>query len=255
MLYLLSPAKSLDEKPLTNPVYHSMPRLLSSSTVLADSLKQLSSNQIGQLMGISEQLSELNHRRYQQWVPVYGAEQGGKQAVLAFNGDVYEGLDASTLEKASLEYAQDHLRILSGLYGVLRPMDMILPYRLEMGCSLQVGPHKNLYAFWGDKLTSLLLEDLQASGYPVIVNLASNEYFKAIKSKQVPCRIITPVFKERKGDRYQVVSFYAKRARGLMARFAMQHRIDEPEALKAFQEEGYAYQEQLSSADEWTFVR
>jgi cytoplasmic iron level regulating protein YaaA (DUF328/UPF0246 family) len=203
---------------------------------------------------LSDALSALNVARYEAWSPKFTA-QNSKQAVLAFNGDVYEGLDARTLNQKQLSWAQDHLRILSGLYGVLRPLDLMQPYRLEMGTRLQNAHGKDLYAFWGDEVTASLNESLAAVKSSALINLASEEYFKSVKPKNLTVPVITPVFEDWKGGNYKIISFYAKRARGLMARYAIEKKITKPEQLRLFDTEGYAYEPKSSTETTWVFRR
>ena len=254
MLTLLSPAKTLDFE--TPPVtdQHSLPDYLDDSAELIDVLRKYSPDEIGALMKLSPKLSELNVQRYSDWkIPFPEGES--KAAVLAFKGDVYTGLDADNMSKDDLDYAQGHLRILSGLYGLLRPLDLILPYRLEMGTKLGNDRGKDLYAFWGDKITDALNELTEQSGINTIVNLASNEYFKSVKPKALKADLITPVFRDEKNGKYKIISFYAKKARGLMAAYQITQRIDNPEDLKKFYVAGYRFSEEESTATEWVFKR
>ena len=254
MIILLSPAKSLDFESPIPPVTATLPDFLDRSARLIERLKRLSPPELASLMGISDTLAVLNAARYDAWTLPYPAGQS-RQAILAFNGDVYEGLDARTWPEADLMFAQTHLRILSGLYGLLRPLDRILPYRLEMGIRLDTGEGKDLYAFWGERLTDALNEAVQVAGASAVVNLASMEYFKAIKPKRLTVPVIQPVFEDWSSGRFKVVSFYAKRARGLMARFAVERRCTEPAALKSFDSEGYAFAPDASDAARWVFRR
>lgn len=254
MIILLSPAKSLDYQTPPTTKEASLPDFLDQSQLLIDRLRQLSPAEVASLMGISDQLAALNVARYQEWgVPFAPGE--AKQAVLAFNGDVYEGLDAPSLSKGDLRFAQTHLRILSGLYGVLRPLDLMLPYRLEMGIRLDNPRGKGLYAFWGERITVALNAVLREAGSTEVVNLASTEYFKSVKTKVLAASVIQPVFEDWSGGRYKVVSFYAKRARGLMARYAITRRLREPGALRNFAEEGYAFDPAASDEARWVFRR
>jgi cytoplasmic iron level regulating protein YaaA (DUF328/UPF0246 family) len=254
MLIVLSPAKTLDyDTPPTTDV-HSRPDFIKHSAELIDTLRTLSPAQIGSLMQISDALAVLNAGRYASWSPKFTAKNA-KQAVLAFNGDVYEGLDARSLSARQLDYMQSHIRILSGLYGVLRPLDRMQPYRLEMGTRLANPRGKDLYAFWGELVTGALNEVLAGQKSKVVVNLASEEYFKAVKPKLLNAPVVTPVFEDWKNGKYKVISFYAKRARGLMARYAAVKRITQPEKLKAFDVEGYAFDERGSSEHSWLFRR
>ena len=254
MIILLSPAKTLDfETPLTCAEV-TQPDFLDQSQLLIKQLRKLSPSAIGSLMGISDQLAALYVARYQEWgVPFVQGK--AKQAVLAFNGDVYEGLDALSLSADDLRFAQTHLRILSGLYGVLRPLDLMLPYRLEMGIRLDNPRGKDLYTFWGERITEVLNIALRESGAATVVNLASTEYFKSVKAKALAASVVQPVFEDWSAGRYKVVSFYAKRARGLMARYAITRRLAEPDALRDFAEEGYAFDPAASDEARWVFRR
>ncbi|MFJ3046350.1 peroxide stress protein YaaA [Herbaspirillum chlorophenolicum] len=254
MLIVLSPAKSLDydTPPVTD--VHTTPAFIARSAELIEVLKKLSPAQIGSLMGISDQLAVLNVNRYASWSRKFTGKNS-KQAVLAFNGDVYEGLDANSLNAKQLDYVQQHVRILSGLYGMLRPLDLMQPYRLEMGTKLANRHGKDLYAFWGSEITETLNRELEAQKAPVLVNLASEEYFKAVKPKLLKAKVISPVFEDWKGGKYKIISFYAKRARGLMARYAAQKNISQPEKLKGFNLDGYAFAEEASTDSSWVFRR
>ena len=254
MLFLLSPAKSLDYDTPLGEVPHTVPQFTAHSTELIDLLKKQSSAQIAELMDLSEALSDLNVARYQAWSPKFTA-QNSRQAVLAFNGDVYEGLDARSLKPKDLEWAQDHIAILSGLYGVLRPLDWMQPYRLEMGTTLANARGSNLYKFWGRTIADHLQAQLASHPQPIIVNLASQEYFKAVDRKALNARVIDCVFEERKGPGYKVISFMAKRARGLMARYAITRRVKTPAALEKFDLEGYAFAPAVSEPDRLVFRR
>jgi len=253
MLFVISPAKNLDFETPAVTKTASQPQYLKQSTTLINQLKQLSVQDVASLMSLSDKLAGLNLSRYQSWETPFNADNA-KQAMLAFNGDVYTGLDASTLDEAGFTFAQQHLRILSGLYGVLKPLDYIQPYRLEMGTKLANKAGKDLYDFWGDELTNALLAD-PAFTDKVLINLASNEYFKSIKTKQLNARIITPIFKDAKNGQYKIISFYAKKARGLMSRYIIDNKITEPEAIKGFDREGYYFSEEQSKGDEWVFLR
>ncbi len=205
-------------------------------------------------MDLSPELTALNFERYHSWNLPF-SQKNAKQAILAFQGDVYRKLKAQTLNEKELDFAQEHLRILSGLYGILRPLDLIQPYRLEMGTKLSVSGNKNLYEFWGRKLAENLLKEMEKQNTKVLINLASNEYFKAIKPKNINIPIITPVFKDFKNGQYKVLFLYAKYARGLMTRFIIKNKIDKPEKLKLFDSEGYAFDSNLSTEKEWVFTR
>lgn len=237
MLILLSPSKSLDFEN-GHTAAHTKIRFQKDTQELVDLLKTKKATYLKQLMGISDKLADLNVERYQSFkFPMN--EKNAKQAVLAFKGDVYTGLDAENLSDEDLTFAQDHLRILSGLYGVLRPLDLIQPYRLEMGIKLTNAKGKNLYTFWGSKIADLLNEDARTDQYNTIINLASKEYFKAVNQKVIEAKIININFKELRGDTYKIISFNAKKARGLMSRYIIQNRLTEPEAIKAFNLDNY----------------
>lgn len=255
MLFLLSPAKSLDyDSPVDPALPATEPLFTRQSETIMAALRTQSAQDLQQLMGISAKLAELNVQRNRAWSARHGP-QNARQAVLAFNGDVYEGLQAASLGADALQWAQEHVLILSGLYGALRPLDWLQPYRLEMGTRLAVGKAENLYQFWAEPLARYLTERLQAQKTPVIVNLASNEYFKAVDRKRLKARVIDCVFQDEKAGQYKIISFLAKRARGLMARYAIAHRIDHPDALKDFDAEGYRFAPQQSSADKLVFLR
>ncbi|TQV75154.1 peroxide stress protein YaaA [Aliikangiella marina] len=254
MITVISPAKSLDfEGPLATK-QKSQPKYLSESQQLVAQLKKLAPQEIASLMKLSDKLATLNFDRFQSFKPPFTPENA-RQALLAFRGDVYQGLDADTLSSDDFKYAQKHLRILSGLYGILKPLDLIQPYRLEMGTKFANDAGKNLYEFWGDTLNNHLQKELKKQAQPIIVNLASNEYFKAVKEKDMPYRIITPVFKDFKNGQYKILSFFAKKARGLMTRFIIQNQIDDPEGLKAFNLDGYKFDKKSSTDDSLVFLR
>jgi cytoplasmic iron level regulating protein YaaA (DUF328/UPF0246 family) len=254
MLFLLSPAKSLDFETPPGQVPHTEPLFVKQSSELIQVLKSQSPQAIASLMGLSDALAQLNVARYQAWKPKF-TEKNSKQAVLAFNGDVYEGLDAKTLQAKDLAWAQDHVAILSGLYGVLRPLDWMQPYRLEMGTALKTSKGKSLYQFWGQHIAEYLNQSLASQKEPVIVNLASQEYFKAVDRKTLNARVVECVFEDYKGGKYKIISFFAKRARGLMARYAIEQRANKIEELKGFNLEGYAYDPQASGVDRQVFRR
>lgn len=254
MLILLSPAKSLDFKTPITSVAVSEPVFLDEANQLAEQMRMFSPAQIAVLMSISDALADLNFQRFSLWSLAPNADQT-RPAVLAFNGDVYEGLDAKTLSLEDLNFAQEHVGILSGLYGFLRPLDGIQPYRLEMGTRLKNLRGKDLYAFWGDCLTGAVNDHLSGMASQTVVNLASEEYFKAVRRHQIQAPVIQPVFEDWKGGRYRIISFYAKRARGLMARYAVQNRLTNPEGLKAFDVEGYVFDPQASDSLRWVFRR
>jgi cytoplasmic iron level regulating protein YaaA (DUF328/UPF0246 family) len=254
MLIVISPAKTLDFE--TPPVIkkHTQPDFLDQSQQLIDVLREFDPAQISELMAISDNLGELNHRRFMNWSQPFDPANA-KQALLAFRGDVYTGLDADSFSAADFTFAQKHLRILSGLYGLLRPLDLIQPYRLEMGTTLANARGANLYAFWGERITDALNAALRKEKSPLLINLASQEYFKAVHPKLLAAPVITPIFKERKGDSYKIVSFFAKKARGLMSAYIIKQRLDDAEAIKAFNVDGYRFNPQQSSATEWAFTR
>ena len=255
MLFLLSPAKSLDyDTPLPEGLPHTLPQFVPQSTQLIEVLRDKSPQDIASLMGLSDKLAALNVARYQVWQPQFTAANS-RQAVLAFNGDVYEGLQAQTLSGDDLQWAQQHLAILSGLYGVLRPLDRMQPYRLEMGTRLATAAGSNLYQFWGRQIAEHLNTCLRADTTPVVVNLASQEYFKAVDCKALKARVIECVFEDWKGGAYKIISFHAKRARGLMARYAITHRIATPHQLEAFDLEGYAFAPASSEPERLVFRR
>ncbi len=254
MLMVLSPAKTLDyESPLTTDA-HTLPDFIPRSAELITVLREKSPAEIGSLMQISDPLAQLNTARFASWTKKFSFDNA-RQAVLAFNGDVYEGLEARSLNDKQLAWAQEHLRILSGLYGLLRPLDLMQPYRLEMGTRLQNQRGKDLYAFWGDELTAKLATTLTSLKSKALVNLASEEYFKAVRPNELPVPVIAPVFEDWKGGKYKIISFHAKRARGLMARYAIEKKITAPEKLKAFDVEGYAFAPSASDDTRWVFRR
>ena len=254
MLMVLSPAKSLDYKTPPHVVRYTQPAFLEHSQELIDGLRELSPADIAKLMDLSDPLAVLNFNRYADWTLPFTPENA-KQAALAFDGDVYDGLAARELAAADLDFAQDHLRILSGLYGLLRPLDLMQPYRLEMGTRFANARGKDLYAFWGERLTAALNAELAAMPRPVLVNLASEEYFKAAVGRKIKGTVIQPVFEDWKGGRYKIISFYAKRARGLMARHAIVNRLTEPEGLQGFDDAGYAFAPEVSDETTWVFRR
>ena len=254
MLIVISPAKTLDYETPPATKMATQPDFLDQSATLIKDLRQLSPQAIASLMGISDKLAQLNAARFEAWSKKFTPENA-KQAVLAFKGDVYTGLDANTLSGKQLEFAQQHLRILSGLYGLLRPLDLMQAYRLEMGTKFANQRGNDLYSFWGSRITDKLNEELSSQKEPVLINLASNEYFKSIQTKALKAEIITPVFKDWKGDKYKIISFYAKKARGLMCRYAIDNKITQPEKLKEFDYGGYSFNETMSSGKEWVFTR
>ncbi|MBW3165233.1 peroxide stress protein YaaA [Ferrimonas balearica] len=254
MLAVISPAKNLDFETPPHLDAHSQPQMLDHAELLMESCRTLTPADLASLMKLSDKLAGLNAARFADWQPPFTPDNA-KPAVLAFNGDVYTGLDATSLDEAQLAYAQQHLRILSGLYGLLRPLDLIQPYRLEMGTKLANARGKDLYTFWGLHITEALNEALEQQGDSVVVNLASNEYFKAVKPKALNAQVITPVFKDRKNGQYKIISFYAKKARGLMARYLIERRPIQPKDLEAFDYGGYRFSAADSTADTLVFLR
>ena len=253
MILIISPSKTQDFSPslLTQ---HTQVRQLEQSQVLINTLVNLSPEELSSLMKISEKLSQLNWQRYQGFQQPFDLKNA-KQALLAFKGDVYTGIEVESYSDEDFTFAQQHLRMLSGLYGVLRPLDLIQPYRLEMGARLKNSLGKNLYEFWGMQITELLNQDLVNDKQPLLVNLASNEYFKSIQIKELNAKILTVNFKEKKGDVYKIVAIHAKRARGLMANFVIKNRITNTEELKAFNQADYGFNSSLSTESEWIFTR
>jgi hypothetical protein len=254
MLMVISPAKTLDFELPAPSTQHTLPDLLNHSAELIALMRHYSPSDLAVLMSISDKLAVLNTGRFHHWHTPFGIHNA-KQALYAFRGDVYEGLDADTLPTERIDWLQQHLRILSGLYGCLRPLDLMQPYRLEMGIRLSNPRGKDLYAFWGDIITTHLNAAQDGVHTPVLINLASGEYFKAVKARHLKARVITPVFQEEKNGQFKIVSFQAKRARGLMVRWAALHAVDDPEQLKAFDSEGYGFDSADSSADTWYFRR
>lgn len=255
MLAILSPAKTLDfDSPLVTD-QHSAPEFTKDSAALIKTLRKLEPADIGSLMGISDKLATLNHDRYAQWSAKFDENSGARASILAFKGDVYLGLSAQTMSKQDFTWAQKRLRVLSGLHGLLRPLDRIHPYRLEMGTALANARGKDLYQFWGGKVTQALNETLAEQRSKVLINLASNEYYKVVQPENIDGRIVTINFKEWRREAYRFVSFSAKKARGLMARYMIDQRAEKADDLKTFNVEGYAYNGELSSEHEWIFTR
>jgi cytoplasmic iron level regulating protein YaaA (DUF328/UPF0246 family) len=255
MIIVLSPAKSLDYHTPAPLEQHTLPAFVADSAELISQLRDLSPQQIASLMKISDPLAQLNFERYASWVEQFDSANS-KQAIFAFNGDVYEGLAAHSLSAAALNYAQNRIRILSGLYGLLRPLDLMQPYRLEMGTRFQNARARDLYGFWGERITHALNDALaRTQGTQAVLNLASEEYFKSVKPKALAGSVITPVFEDWKSGRYKIISFYAKRARGLMARYAAEHGVEDAEQLKGFDSEGYAFEPAISGPATWVFRR
>jgi hypothetical protein len=254
MLMVISPAKTLDfETPPVTKRY-TQPQFLDHSQELISQLRDLTPAQIGELMHLSDKLSGLNAARFGSWNPAF-TPKNAKPALLAFKGDVYTGLAADTLSEADLDYAQKHLRMLSGLYGLLRPLDLMQPYRLEMGTKLANARGKDLYAFWGNRISEWLNDALKEQGDDVLLNLASNEYFSAVKRPALNARVIETEFRDQKNGQYKIISFYAKKARGMMSRFVISERISKPQDLTQFDAHGYRYDKALSSPDKLIFLR
>ena len=251
---VISPAKTLDFETPANIRVATTPDFLEQSQQLINQLRDLSPTDISSLMGISEKLGLLNYDRFLNWHTPFDASNA-KQSVLAFKGDVYTGLEAEQFSSDDYKFAQKHLRILSGLYGLLRPLDLIQAYRLEMGTKFGNEKGANLYQFWGDQITIAVNAQLKKTGSAVLLNLASNEYFKAVKGPLINAEIIVPVFKDFKNGKYKIISFYAKKARGRMASYVIKNRIDKVELIKKFDVDGYRFNEEMSTAREWVFTR
>lgn len=254
MLFTLSPAKKLDyESPIKVPL-STEPDFVEPASELIDVLRGMPVDDVAKLMKLSDQLATLNAERYADWEPTF-PENVARPAILAFNGDVYEGLDASTLSAQELKWAQKHLVILSGLYGALRPLDRIRPYRLEMGTRLAVGDARNLYEFWGDRITEWINQHLKGHRERVVVNLASEEYFKSVRPAKLEASVVQCVFQDYRNDTWKVIGFYAKRARGMMARFAVTEQVDSVAGLRDFAADGYRYVAEVSTEDRLVFRR
>ncbi|MFB6258550.1 MAG: peroxide stress protein YaaA [Flavobacteriales bacterium] len=254
MIAILSPAKRLDTEPEKALADWTRPHFEEEAEKLVKRAREYDVDGLKALMNVSDKLAELNHQRFAEWHQGPSPEEG-KRALLAFQGDVYQGLGAGTLTEEAFERAQDKLRILSGLYGILRPKDLIMPYRLEMSTKLANERGEDLYRFWGDRLTEAMKEELEADEDGVLIDLASNEYSKAIDKKQLGMRVITPKFLQKKDGKYKTIPMKAKRARGLMARFMVEEHVQDPEDLKAFDLEGYRYNQGMSEEDIWVFTR
>jgi cytoplasmic iron level regulating protein YaaA (DUF328/UPF0246 family) len=254
MLLLISPAKTLDFATSSPTPAFTQADFLKQSKQLIGELRALTAQDISALMNISEKLGELNFERFAEWKTPFKTTNA-KQALFAFQGDVYMGIQANTFSADDIEFAQQHLRILSGLYGLLRPLDLIQAYRLEMGTGFKNSRGKNLYEFWGDSITKKLNQRLKELNSSTVINLASNEYFSAVKPKLLHATIITPVFKDKKNDSYKIISFFAKKARGMMSAYIIKNRIHNPEAIKNFNLGGYNFDPDMSSQAEWIFTR
>ena len=254
MLTVISPAKTLDFDTPPTTRKATQPQFLQRSAQLVEDARAMSPDDIRALMGVSEKIADLNHSRFMNWGVPFNLDNA-KQSLLAFKGDVYTGLEADSLSNAQLAFAQKHLCILSGLYGLLRPLDLMQPYRLEMGLKFANQGGKNLYEFWGDSITKALNTQLKKSGTRALVNLASNEYYKSVQSGSLDAEVITPIFKDLKNGKYKIISFYAKKARGQMARFIIDNELNEPDGLKKFKTGGYRYNKAESTARELVFTR
>ena len=254
MLALISPAKTLDYETALPTDTYTQPRLLEQSQQLIDVCRKLSATEIASLMTVSEKIANLNVERFRDWNAEFDFSNA-RQALFAFKGDVYTGLDAYHLKDQDIDFAQQHLRMLSGLYGLLRPLDLMMPYRLEMGTKLKNSRGNNLYEFWGRIITDQINQDLAEIDAKLLVNLASDEYYKSVNEKKIQAEIIKPVFLDQKNGKYKVISFYAKKARGLMARYLIENKLSQVEQLKAFDSEGYYFDAESSSDKELVFKR
>ena len=254
MIIVLSPAKTLDyEFDATGS--HSVPAFLSQSSKLIKQLKNKEPKDIASLMGLSDKLATLNYDRYQSWTAAKKVSNDSKQSMLVFKGDVYQGLQAEDLTKSEMNFAQKHIRILSGLYGILRPLDLMKPYRLEMGTKLETENGKNLYEFWGNKIQKNVLNELKDQKSDLLINLASNEYFSALGKLPEDINTISPTFKDYKNGKYKIISFYAKKARGLMARWIIQNKVKDFEDLVRFNVDGYKFSKAESTLSIPVFLR
>ena len=254
MLLLLSPSKTIDTSHTTSSSSSSIPRFISEAELIVDELRKLNTNYLAKLMKISPKLSELNYDRYQHWNKDHNLSNS-KQAILSFKGEVFTGLDAASFSDEDLSYSQAHLIILSGLYGTLRPLDLIQPYRLEISTKLSVGASSDLYSYWRSQIIRSINNELKEHSNKTIINLASLEYFKAIDQQKLKANVITPVFKDFKDGNYKIISIYAKKARGLMTQYIIKNKIDNVEELKLFEQGGYFYNENLSNTKELIFTR
>jgi hypothetical protein len=250
MIAVISPAKTLDFASIASCAISTVPVFEKQADYLAGKLAKLNPSELSALMGISPKLAQLNAGRFATW-----KSASPKQALFAYNGDVYDGLDAKTFTPQEIEFTQNHLRILSGLYGFLRPLDMIKPYRIDMGTSFSTTKGENLYKYWDNRITDQVKKSLKESGSNVLINLASQEYFSAVDTKKLKARIITPAFKDKSNGQYAMISFFAKRARGMMSRFIIQNAISDPDLLVGFDSGGYNFNHELSKGDNWVFTR
>ncbi len=254
MLAVVSPAKTLDYDSEVQTSEFTRPRHLKQSQLLINRLRDFSALDLTELQHVSSKIAELNFERNHQWKTPFNLKNA-RQALFAFKGDVYTGLDAYTMNEENIQFAQDHLLILSGLYGVLRPLDLMQPYRLEMGTKLETSAGKNLYEFWDMQITDAINKQLKYSKSDTLINLASNEYFKSVKTRNINGQIITPAFKDYKNGQYKMIGFFAKKARGLMARYLIDHQLTDPDSLKDFDTEGYQFNTKLSDEKNWVFTR
>ena len=254
MLIVVSPAKTLDYETPAKTKIHTVPDFLKDYQKLIKQLRDFSPHDIAELMNVSSNIAELNFDRYKSWTANFN-EKNAKQAVLAFKGDVYTGLDAESFSAKDFKFAQSHFRMLSGLYGLLRPLDLMKPYRLEMGTRLKNSRGKNLYEFWGSEITDALNKQLKKIKSEYLINLASNEYFKSVKPKELNGEIITPAFKDYKAGQYKMIGVYAKKARGTLSRYIIQNQLSNPEDIKDFSGDGYQFNQSLSQANNWVFTR
>lgn len=254
MLTIISPAKSLNFDNLNKEVNSSLPNFLNQSNEIISVVKKLDNNELMSLMSISNDLAQLNYDRFQSWSLPFNKDNS-KQAVFSFNGDVYQGLDIDTFSDEDLDYSQNHLRILSGLYGLLKPLDIIQPYRLEMGTKLSINGSKNLYDFWKETITESVNQEIKDKKHKYLLNLASNEYFNSIDKKKINAEIIYPVFKDFKNGEYKIISFYAKKARGLMSRYHLKNKVETLDDIKSFNDKGYYFSPEMSENNKIVFIR
>ena len=254
MLIVISPAKTLDYETVPKTKVFTIPDYLNRSQQLINRLRNLSSLDISDLMKVSAKIADLNFERYETWKKPFTVKNA-KQSILAFKGDVYTGLDAESFKADDFKFAQNHLRVLSGLYGLLRPLDLMQPYRLEMGTKLKTDIGKNLYEFWGSDITEGLNNQLKKMKSNYLINLASNEYFKSVKVKELKAEIVTPAFKEFKNGDYKMIGIYAKKARGMLSRYIIQNKLSDPEDIKLFNEDGYRFNKTLSKGNNFVFTR
>lgn len=254
MLIVISPAKTLDFESIPQTAQYTQPAFLDEAETLIKRLRKLSAEDIQNLMRVNDKIAQLNYQRFQDWKRPFSPDNA-RQALFAFKGDVYQGIQAEGFHDEDLDYAQKHLRILSGLYGMLRPLDLMQPYRLEMGSKLDNEKGQDLYAFWKEKLTNSINHFIKQQNYHHLINLASNEYFNAIDNKKLNARIITPSFKENKNGKYKTIAIYAKKARGMMSNYIIKNKLNKVEDLKGFDYEGYLFNNDLSTSHEWVFTR